>query len=139
MPAATSEALASFETALAARERIGKADDIGSARWMVARTLRSMNRHDEALAILRDLEREGQASGDADGYVFEEIGENLLAQHDDAAARPYFAKAWALLDADHSLDRPSEGRLRACSASAARASPRRQSRQSTDRRGKETR
>jgi tetratricopeptide (TPR) repeat protein len=105
------EALASFETALAARERVGKADDIGSARWMIARTLRSMNRHDEALAILRELEREGRSSGDPDGYVFEEIGENLLAQHDDAAARPYFAKAWALLDADHSLDRPSEERL----------------------------
>ena len=105
------EALASFETALAARERTGKADDIRSARWMIARTLRSMSRHDEALAILRDLEREGEASGDRDGYVFEEIGENLLAQHDDAAARPYFAKAWTLLDADHSLDRPGEERL----------------------------
>jgi tetratricopeptide (TPR) repeat protein len=101
------EALASFETALAARERLGKEDGIRSARWMIARTLRSMNCYDEALVILRELERQGDASG----FVFEEIGENLLAQKSDDAARPYFAKAWALLSADASLDRPDEERL----------------------------
>lgn len=105
------DALASFEIALAARERVGKPADIRSARWMIARTLRSLNRHDEALAILRDLDRQGDAAGATDGYVVEEIGENLLAQNQSDAARPYFAKAWQLLSADTSLDRPSEERL----------------------------
>jgi tetratricopeptide (TPR) repeat protein len=105
------EALASFETALAARERIGAATRVREARWMIAWALRSLRRHDDALAVLARLEAEYAAAGQPDGYVFEEIGENLLAQKKDEAARPYFAKAWALLSADTSLDRPSDERL----------------------------
>ena len=105
------EALASFQTALAARERIGDAGRIRVARWMIAWTLRSLHRHDEALAILRRLEAENGAAGRPDGYVFEEIAENLLAQQQAAAARPYFAKAWQLLSADTSLDRPDDEHL----------------------------
>jgi tetratricopeptide (TPR) repeat protein len=105
------EALASFETALAARERIGDARRIREARWMVAWSLRSLHRHDEALAILMRLDTEDATAGEPDGYVDEEIGENLLAQGHGDAARPYFAKAWTLLSADTSLDRPSEERL----------------------------
>ena len=106
-----SEALASFETALAARERIGDARRIREARWMVAWSLRLLQRHDEALAILMRLDAESAAAGEPDGYVAEEIGENLLAQNHGNAARPYFAKAWTLLAADTSLDRPSAERL----------------------------
>ena len=105
------EALASFRTALAARERIGKAGRTREAHWMVAWTLRSLGRHEEALAILRRLEAENGAAGTPDGYVFEEIAENLLAQRQDAAAKPYFAQAWRTLSADTSLDRPDETRL----------------------------
>lgn len=105
------EALASFETALAARERIGAATRVREARWMIAWALRSLRRHDDALAVLARLEAEYAAAGQPDGYVFEEIGENLLAQKKDEAARPYFAKAWALLSTDTSLDRPSDERL----------------------------
>lgn len=105
------DALASFRTALAARERIGDARRIRVARWMIAWTLRSLHRHAEALAILRRLEDETGAAGEPDGYVFEEIAENLAAQQQNDAARPYFAKAWQLLSADSSLDRPSEERL----------------------------
>jgi tetratricopeptide (TPR) repeat protein len=105
------EALASFKTALAARERLGKPADIRVAHWMIAWTLRSLKRHDEALAILRRLERELEAAHETDGYVFEEIAENLLAAGDAAAAKPYFARAHALLAADTSLDRPDEQHL----------------------------
>ena len=105
------EALASFQTALAARERIGNAARTRVARWMVAWTLRSLGRHDAALAVLRGLETEYTATGAADGYVFEEIGENLLAQRQGEAAKPYFARAWQLLSADTSLDRPDDPRL----------------------------
>jgi tetratricopeptide (TPR) repeat protein len=105
------EALASFETALAARERIGDPGRTRVARWMVAWTLRSLGRHDEALAILRRLEAENEAAGTPDGYVFEELAENLLVQGRGDAARPYFARAWQLLSADTSLDRPSAEHL----------------------------
>jgi tetratricopeptide (TPR) repeat protein len=105
------EALASFQTALAARQRIGDAARTREAHWMIAWTLRSLHRHDEALAILRRLEAEGDAAGRADGYVYEEIAENLAAEQKLDAARPYFGKAWRLLSADTSLDRPDDERL----------------------------
>ena len=105
------EALASFQTALAARERIRNPARTRAAHLTVAWALRSLGRHGEALAILRRLEADNGAAGTPDGYVFEEIAENLLAQQRGDAARPYFAKAWQLLAADRSLDRPSDDHL----------------------------
>jgi len=105
------EALASFESALAARERMGKAGGIRVAHWMIAWTLRALKRHDEALAILHRLERELDEIKQTDGYVFEEIGENLLAQGRTAQAKPYFARAHAALSADTSLGRPDDKHL----------------------------
>ncbi len=103
--------LASFQSSLLARERIGDATRIREARWMVAWALRALHRHEEALLILARLENEYAAAGTPDGYVFEEIGENLLAQGLGDAARAPFAKAFALLSADTSPDRPDEARL----------------------------
>ncbi|MEO8924047.1 MAG: tetratricopeptide repeat protein [Caldimonas sp.] len=105
------DALASFQSSLDARERIGDRARIREARWMVAWALRALHRHDEALLILARLEKEYAAAGAPDGYVFEEIGENLLSQGLADAARPSFAKAFALLSADTSLDRPDDARL----------------------------
>ena len=105
------EALASFNLALAARVRIGEAKDVRVARWMVAWTLRSLKRHDEALTLLRDLQREFEQLGQADGYVFEEIAENLLSKSKPLEAKPFFARAWELLSQDESPDRPDEKRL----------------------------
>lgn len=106
------EALASFEQALQARIRFGgKPADIVAARWMVARTLRSLGRHADALAILEALEREGAAAGQPDGHVHAEIGENLLATGKADAARPWFATAWRLLAADTSPDRAGDDAL----------------------------
>ena len=105
------EALASFKAALAARERTAKPADIRVAHWMIAWTLRALKRHDDALVILRRLERELAAIHATDGYVFEEIAENLLAQGHAAAAKPYFARAHAALSADTSLDRPDAEHL----------------------------
>ena len=66
----------------------------------MARCLRSLERHQEALDILYALETELRTQEIVDGYVFEEIGENLfaLAQHD--AAKPYFAMAITELEKD---------------------------------------
>lgn len=105
------EALASLRTALAARERIGNPARTRQARWAVAWALRSLARHDEALTLLRSLEAEHAAIGEPDGFVFEEIGENLLSLGDGEAARSYFARAWKILSADSSLDRPDDAHL----------------------------
>lgn len=105
------EALASFRTALAARERIGKPGGIRVAHWMIAWTLRSLKRHDEALVILQRLDRETAAAGRPDAWVYEELGENLLALGRAGEARPWFAKAHAQHLLDTSLNRPDEKHL----------------------------
>lgn len=70
--------MASFRTALAARERMGNPANTRAARWAVAWTLRSLKRHAEALAVLRRLEQECADADAPDGHVFEELAENLL-------------------------------------------------------------
>ncbi|MFC7494715.1 MULTISPECIES: tetratricopeptide repeat protein [unclassified Nocardioides] len=66
-------ALAPFEQALAARERIGGAGEIRVARWMVAWALRNLGRTTEALAMQRSLKAELDAAGQVDPYVDEEL------------------------------------------------------------------
>jgi hypothetical protein len=44
--------------------------------------------------------KEFESTADADGYVFEEIGECLLALNRVGEAQPYFAKAYKLLSED---------------------------------------
>jgi tetratricopeptide (TPR) repeat protein len=70
-------ALAAFEKALAARQRIGEAGGIRVARWMVGWALRNLDRRDEALAVQRALKDELVAAGVEDHYVDEELA--LLA------------------------------------------------------------
>ncbi|MEP7139070.1 MAG: hypothetical protein ABI745_05550 [Caldimonas sp.] len=105
------EALASFQRALVARRHLGQVREIRIGRWMIAWTLRMLERSDEALVDLRALEAEYAAAGSASGYVFEEIAENLalLGRHDEA--RPYFARAHRALAADTSPDRVDDERL----------------------------
>ena len=105
------DALASFRRALAARQQLGQASETRTARWMIDWTLRLLKRHDEALADLHRLEAEFAAIDEPDGFVYEEIAENLesLGRRDEA--RPYFAKAHRLLAADTSPDRVDDERL----------------------------
>jgi len=102
------EALSRFERALAFREEQGDAEPIRIARWTVARGLRSLGRHEEALAIQRAL----ADAGPEDGYVSEELGELLLALDRPAEARPHFARAYELLSADAWLADSEPDRLR---------------------------
>jgi len=67
------EALAQFEAALAIRERGTNDEATRGARWMVAWTLRSLGRKDEALAIQLRLESEADAAGAPDPEIFEEL------------------------------------------------------------------
>ncbi len=95
-----SEALALFEQALAEWMARGKAQQIQTARWAVARCLRSLGRCEEALAIQRALAAEQLATASADGFVLEEIAENLAALGNQDEARRYFQKAYDELGKD---------------------------------------
>ncbi|GAA4378807.1 tetratricopeptide repeat protein [Nocardioides caricicola] len=66
-------ALATFERALAARERIGDDARTRVARWMVGWALRRLGRTAEALAVQRALKGELDAIGATDPYVDEEL------------------------------------------------------------------
>ncbi|MGH8851487.1 MAG: tetratricopeptide repeat protein [Casimicrobiaceae bacterium] len=93
-------ALEYFEKALPLCEARGDVVAIRTARWMIARALRSLGRYDEALAIQRALVDEHQRDGSSDGYVFEEMGELELARGHADAARPWFAEAARTLGED---------------------------------------
>jgi len=72
-----SAALAAFEEALAARERIGEPARTRTARWMVAWALRNLGRREEARAIQLALKEEFDSAGVTDTYVDDELA--LLA------------------------------------------------------------
>lgn len=70
------EALKTFEEARKCREANGQVRQEQIARWCIARTLRSLGRHAEALVILRKLESE---PGAKDRFLADEIEANLKA------------------------------------------------------------
>lgn len=86
------EALAEFGRALAAAERNGKTTPIRIAHWMIAMTLRELGRLDEAMAIQLRLEREWDADGEPDPYVFEELEKIYRAQGNTERADHYAAR-----------------------------------------------
>jgi tetratricopeptide (TPR) repeat protein len=90
-----------FEEALSVRREEGTRQQVDVARWCVARALRSLGRAEEALAgqqaLLADME---SAGGPPDGYVYEELGECLLALGRTVECRGWFRKAHELLSKD---------------------------------------
>jgi len=101
--------------------RVGRAR---IARWSIARSRRSQGDFEAALDEQHALLAELKALGESDGYVFEEVGECLLALGRASEARPHFARAFELLAGDPSLtDDPARlERLRAL-ADAAQTEP----------------
>ena len=93
-------ALAYWQRALAAREAAGDVPGTRIAKWTVARGLRSLGRLDGAERIQRALAAETKDAQPSDGYIYEELAEIALARQDAAAARPWAAKAYALLKQD---------------------------------------
>lgn len=89
-------ALELFEGALDLRIREGKQENIRIARWCIGRCLRSLGRLEDALTIQRELETDPKA----DGFVYEELGECLLAQRKQNEAKPNFARAHEMLSKD---------------------------------------
>ena len=115
-----SEALRLFEEAQSEWEKRGKLPRIQVARWSVARCLRSLGRYDEALSIQLALEAEHNAAGTADGYVYEEIAENLAALGRPEAAQPYWGRAYDELSQDDWFVKNEAERLAKLKARAGR-------------------
>jgi tetratricopeptide (TPR) repeat protein len=93
-------ALKIFERGEAWQRAKGRVNETRIASWCVARTLRSLGRTEEALARQMALKEEIESAGESDGYVFEEIGECLLALNRAEEARSYFLRAYELLSRD---------------------------------------
>jgi len=85
------DALDQFQRALALRELGTDESATRIARWMVAWTLRSLRRVDEALEIQLRLEKENDAAGAPDAYVFEEL-EALYAARGHTARAAHYAE-----------------------------------------------
>jgi tetratricopeptide (TPR) repeat protein len=83
------DALAEFKLALAAHERGGNPQAIRIAHWMIAWTLRFLDQLDEAIEIQLRLEKECDAAGEPDPYVFEELELLYQATHDREKAEFY--------------------------------------------------
>lgn len=97
-------ALEHFQHAVELRRKQGAAAPLRIARWAVGRTLRSLGRFSDALALQLELEP-------ASPYVEEEIGECLLALGRTDEARSHFASAYAGLKDDADLQRREPDRL----------------------------
>jgi tetratricopeptide (TPR) repeat protein len=107
-----------FNEAQAVWTERSKTAQIRNAKWAVARCLRSLEQYEDALAIQRALESEYAESGSVNGYVFEEIAENLAALGDSDEMKPYFEKAFNELSKDdwfvkHEAKRLADLKLRA--------------------------
>jgi tetratricopeptide (TPR) repeat protein len=86
--------------------------ELGIAKWSVARAKRSLGRFEDALKEQEELEKWYKEAGIAeDGYVFEEIGENLLLLNRAEESKPAFAKAYELLKEDKWLVEYEKDRL----------------------------
>lgn len=83
------QALLAFREALAAFQRGGDAQSIRIAHWMIANTLRLLRRHDEALTMQLDLERQFDAAGAPDPEVYDELSLLYAAKGDSVRAAYY--------------------------------------------------
>lgn len=90
------EALAQFRQAVELRERAQDAEATRAAHWMVAWTLRALNRIDEALEIQLRLERECDAAGEPDQYVLDELEILYRRLGDEVHAKQYAERRKAL-------------------------------------------
>ena len=85
------QALQQFQLALAIRERGVNAEATRVARWMVAWTLRSLGRADEALQLQLALEKDADAAGQPDPHVFAEL-EALYRSAGNLAKAQHYAQ-----------------------------------------------
>lgn len=95
------QALNYFQQNVEWHKEMGSGEGLMIAQWCVARTLRSLGQTEDALLMQQQLQQDRTERGLApDGYVFEELGECLLALDRGDEAREYFAGAYQLLSQD---------------------------------------
>lgn len=95
------QALSYFQRNVEWHKEMGSSEGLMIAQWCVARTLRSLGRTEAALAMQQQLQKDRAERGLApDGYVFEELGECLLALDRKDESREYFTGAFQLLSED---------------------------------------
>ncbi len=104
------KALSIFLRALKWREDRGQAYETFLAKWCVARTLRAMNRIDEAIKIQLALFEELVETDRKDGYVYEELAELYLLLN-DPVHKMYFQFAYNELVQDAWLAKNEPARL----------------------------
>jgi tetratricopeptide (TPR) repeat protein len=104
-------ALYLFERAVSARREQGDERSLREARWCVARCLRSLERYDDALEQQKALEKEAAKAGEPEGFIYEELGECLLALGREREAKPWFGKAYTELSKDEFLRADEPNRL----------------------------
>ena len=115
-------ALERWEKGLAVRRAAGTPHPLQVARYTVARAWRMLGRHEEALAESRSIrDARAEAGLEPDGFVSEEIAENLEALGRTDEAAPWYAEAWSLLQshdwlATHERERWERLRQRAGAA-----------------------
>jgi len=116
------DALLAFREAEVAWHATGRQPQGRIATWSVARCLRSLKRNEEALQLQQRLEQEWSAAGSADGYVFEEIAENLEALGRREEATAYFRRAESELGKDPQFARENPARVARIMAMGRRSS-----------------
>jgi len=114
------DALVAFREAEVAWHATGRQPQGRIATWSVGRALRALGRLDEALQLQRRLEQEWQVAGEADGYVFEEIAENLEALGRRLEATEHFRRAENELRKDPQFARDEPARWQRITSLAAR-------------------
>lgn len=105
-------ALASFEKAAECFDSEGADRRAAMARCAMARTLRLMDRVEEALALQRAVEKELEKIRVSDGVVFEELGECLRTLGRAEEAETYFRRAYDLLVNDEWLKNNEPARIK---------------------------
>lgn len=93
------KALSVFLRALKWREENQSAREVFIAKWCVARTLRALNRLEEAIKIQLALLEEMVETDQPDGYVYEELGELYLTKG-EPVYKMYFGFAYNTLSKD---------------------------------------
>jgi len=82
------------------------------AKWSVARTLRSLNKIEEAIKMQNDLLKEMKEKElEEDGYIYEELGELYLLKDNKEESKKNFAKAYDILSKDIWLAENEKERL----------------------------
>ncbi|OWY24495.1 tetratricopeptide repeat protein [Sphingobacteriales bacterium UPWRP_1] len=106
------KALALFEKCLQWNEKQHHPMEVFIARWSAGKTLRLLQRTEEALHTQTGLLKEMiDKNMEEDGFVFEELAECLLQLNRPEQAKKYFAAAYNLLSKDIWLQKNEPARL----------------------------